>query len=131
MNEQRERAREARKKMGDLGWQSEDLGLDKSTPTAFIGYTDTRGVRKDSGYRKRGRGLPAQLPRVQKITVVLDQTPFYAEMRRPDRRPRRYQPARTALWPFPTSRRPRTASIMHIGVVTEGELSVERRGYGF
>ena len=28
MNEQRERAREDRKKMGDLGWQSEDLGLD-------------------------------------------------------------------------------------------------------
>ena len=35
MNEQRERAREDRKKMGDLGWQSEDLGLDKSIKTAF------------------------------------------------------------------------------------------------
>ena len=39
MNEQRERAREDRKKMGDLGWQSEDLGLDKSIKTAFDGYT--------------------------------------------------------------------------------------------
>ena len=39
MNEQRKRAREDRKKMGDLGWQSEDLGLDKSIKTAFDGYT--------------------------------------------------------------------------------------------
>ena len=39
MNEQRERAREDRKKMGDLGWQSEELGLDKSIKTAFDGYT--------------------------------------------------------------------------------------------
>ncbi len=39
MNEQRERAREDRKKMGDLGWQSEDLGLDKSIKTMFDGYT--------------------------------------------------------------------------------------------
>ena len=57
MNEQRERAREDRKKMGDLGWQSEDLGLDKSIKTAFDGYTHPRGVRKDPGHRKRGRGF--------------------------------------------------------------------------
>ena len=57
MNEQRERAREDRKKMGDLGWQSEDLGLDKSIKTAFDGYDHPRGVRKDPCHRKRGRGF--------------------------------------------------------------------------
>ena len=37
--EQRVRAREARKALGDLAWAGIDLGLD-NTPTEFVGYTE-------------------------------------------------------------------------------------------
>ena len=76
MNEQRERAREDRKKMGDLGWQSEDL-VDKSIRAAFDGYT-TEG-RKDRWLLVKQARFPARHAKV-KITVVLDRTPFYARM---------------------------------------------------
>ena len=36
--EQKVRAREARKALGDLAWAGIDLGLD-NTPTTFVGYT--------------------------------------------------------------------------------------------
>ena len=38
MQEQKVRAREARKALGDLAWAGIDLGLD-NTPTTFVGYT--------------------------------------------------------------------------------------------
>ena len=79
MNEQRERAREDRKKMGDLGWQSEDLGLDKSIKTAFDGYTTLEESAKILAIVNEGE-VSGAAAKGEKITVVLDRTPFYAEM---------------------------------------------------
>ena len=55
-------------------------GLDKSIKTAVRRLRHPRGVRRDPCHRKRGRGFRARPPRATKITVVLDRTPFYAEM---------------------------------------------------
>ena len=78
MEEQRTRARKAREALGDLAWAGVDLGLD-NTPTEFIGYESTEGTgvvlaivsqgEAGSSIRAGGEG-----------TVVLDKTPFYAEM---------------------------------------------------
>ena len=76
MTEQRERARAAR---GDIsGWTGLDLGLE-GVPTAFTGY-DTLG---DSGTVEAliaEDELAGELGEGAEGSVVLDRTPFYAEM---------------------------------------------------
>ena len=76
--EQRVRAREARKALGDLGWAGIDLG--KEMPeTQFVGYTETTAtgkilaiVSEEELQQSAGEGAEAIL--------VLDTTPMYAEM---------------------------------------------------
>ena len=78
MKEQKERAREARKALGDLGWAGVDLG--KEIPaTAFLGYEKDAAEGKvlalvADGETRDTVAAPAD------VIVVLDQTPFYAEM---------------------------------------------------
>ena len=76
--EQRVRAREARKALGDLGWAGVDLGKEIAA-TAFVGYesltTDAKIVAivaDDEIQQTVGEGAEAIL--------VLDQTTMYAEM---------------------------------------------------
>ena len=76
--EQRVRAREARKALGDLGWAGIDFGKDMPA-TTFVGYTalETEGkilaiVSEDELQQTVGEGAEAIL--------VLDQTTMYAEM---------------------------------------------------
>ena len=79
MQEQKVRAREARKALGDLAWAGIDLGLD-NTPTTFVGY-DPEELRRQGSGRVRGRrGAPATIAGGEKGIIVLDKTPFYAEM---------------------------------------------------
>ena len=78
MQEQRNRARSARAALGDLAWAGVDLGLD-NTPTKFTGYetfSDTGVIlaivtqdEAASSIRAGDEGI-----------LVLDRTPFYAEM---------------------------------------------------
>ena len=77
MKEQRERARAARA-ADETAWAGMDLGLD-NTPTAFTGYDRLHDDGKilaivaDEELRERvGTGAEA--------SIVLDKTPFYAEM---------------------------------------------------
>ena len=79
MNEQRERAREDRKKMGDLGWASENLGLDKSIKTRFDGYTILDEQATVLAIVANGE-VSGSAATGDKVTIVLDHTPFYAEM---------------------------------------------------
>ncbi len=77
--EQRVRAREARKALGDLGWAGVDLG--KEIPeTQFLGY-DTLAVMDSKVLAIVVEDEQAEelMPGVEAI-VVLDKTPFYAEM---------------------------------------------------
>ena len=81
-NRQREedklRAREARKALGDLGWAGIDLGLDK-TPTEFVGY-DTNSVNAKVLAVCVGEEVTGSIAGGEKGILVLDKTPFYAEM---------------------------------------------------
>ena len=78
MEDQRIRARKAREALGDLGWAGIDLGLD-TTPTVFTGYdklTDTGTVLALVCENE----LTEELCEGCEGIVVLDRTPFYAEM---------------------------------------------------
>ena len=76
--EQRVRAREDRKKMGDLGWAGIDLGLD-NTPTAFVGY-DVFNCNAKVLAVCVGDEVTGSITGGEKGIIVLDKTPFYAEM---------------------------------------------------
>ena len=123
MNEQRERAREDRKKMGDLGWQSEDLGLDKSIKTAFDGYTTLEESAKILAIVNEGE-VSGAAAKGEKITVVLDRTPFYAEMGG-QIGDHGVITGKNGAMAVSDVQKTKDGKYMHIGVVTEGELSVE------
>ena len=75
---QRTRAREDRKKMGDLGWAGIDLGLD-NTPTNFVGYYVNNCEAKVLAVCV-GEEVSGTIAGGEKGIIVLDKTPFYAEM---------------------------------------------------
>ena len=76
--EQRVRAREARKALGDLGWAGIDLGLDK-TPTTFVGYEQYSCEAKVLAVCI-GEEVSGSIAGGESGILVLDKTPFYAEM---------------------------------------------------
>ncbi|MBQ8769123.1 MAG: alanine--tRNA ligase [Oscillospiraceae bacterium] len=76
--EQRVRAREARKAMGDLGWAGIDLGLDKN-PTTFVGYEKNTCEAKVLAVCI-GEEVSGSIAGGESGILVLDKTPFYAEM---------------------------------------------------
>ena len=76
--EQRVRAREARKALGDLAWAGIDLGLD-NTPTAFVGYTQMNCEAKVLAVCV-GDEVSGTIAGGENGIIVLDRTPFYAEM---------------------------------------------------
>ena len=78
MEEQRVRARKAREALGDLGWAGIDLGLD-TTPTQFTGYDKLSDSAKVLAL-VFGEEPVSELKAGMEGIVVLDKTPFYAEM---------------------------------------------------
>ena len=76
--EQRVRAREARKALGDLAWAGIDLGLD-NTPTTFVGYTEYNCEAKVLAVCV-GDEVSGTIAGGESGIIVLDKTPFYAEM---------------------------------------------------
>ena len=79
MLEQRERAREARKALGDLAWAGIELGIDDNTPTTFTGYEKLEDTGKIIAIVADGEPCSAVKAGNDAI-IVLDKTPFYAEM---------------------------------------------------
>ncbi len=78
MEQQRVRARKAREALGDVAWAGIDLGLD-ATPTLFTGYdhnTDTGTVLAIVAEDE----LRDAIVKGAEGVLVLDKTPFYAEM---------------------------------------------------
>ncbi len=78
MDAQRVRARKAREALGDLAWAGIDLGLD-GTPTAFTGYRSLEGQGRILAIVTDGE-LCSSIRAGEEGILVLDQTPFYAEM---------------------------------------------------
>ena len=79
MTEQKERAREARKALGDLGWAGVEFGKDMPA-TEFVGY-DYDAIDDAHVLAIVAEGeLVDEIVSGMEAIVVLDQTPFYAEM---------------------------------------------------
>ncbi len=76
--EQRIRAREARKALGDLAWAGIDLGLD-NTPTVFVGYNEMNCEAKVLAVCV-GDEVSGSITGGETGIIVLNRTPFYAEM---------------------------------------------------
>ncbi len=78
MQEQKERAREARKALGDLGWAGVEFG--KEVPsTEFVGYDQTKCEATVVALVCEDE-LCGQMEAGSDGIVVLDKSPFYAEM---------------------------------------------------
>ncbi len=78
MEEQRVRARKAREALGDLAWAGIELGLD-ATPTEFLGYDTLNGEGRILAIVTDGE-VSSSIRNGEEGILVLDQTPFYAEM---------------------------------------------------
>ncbi|OUO39892.1 alanine--tRNA ligase [Flavonifractor sp. An306] len=79
MQEQKERARKAREALGDLGWAGVEFGKDVPE-TEFVGYANTTiDNAKIVALVVENEQAEELMPGVEGI-VVLDKTPFYAEM---------------------------------------------------
>ncbi len=78
LQEQKVRAREARKKLGDLAWEGIELGLD-NTPTEFTGYDNSEQIAKVLAVVVDGE-VSGAIAGGEDGILVLDKTPFYAEM---------------------------------------------------
>ena len=79
MDEQRQRARKAREALGDLGWAGVEFGKDVPE-TQFVGYSNTAiDDAKVVALVVENEQAEELMPGVEGI-VVLDKTPFYAEM---------------------------------------------------
>ena len=79
MQEQKERARKAREALGDLGWAGVEFGKDVPE-TQFVGYDHTSiDDGKVVALAVENEQAEELMPGVEAI-VVLDKTPFYAEM---------------------------------------------------
>ena len=76
--EQRVKAREARKALGDLGWAGIDFGSEV-TATEFVGYTAYNCQAKVVAVCV-GEEVTGSITGGEKGVIVLDKTPFYAEM---------------------------------------------------
>ena len=78
MTEQKERAREARKALGDLGWAGVEFGKDVPA-TEFVGYDHSECDAKIVAI-VADEELRDEVAAGAEAVVVLDQSPFYAEM---------------------------------------------------
>ena len=124
MEEQRIRARKAREALGDLAWAGIDLGLDDATPTTFTGY-DGKLTAEGKILAIVTDGEPcSSIRQGEEGIVVLDQTPFYAEMggQAPD------EGTITLgenVFAVTNVQKDKAGKYLHHGKMTAGSLSVE------
>ncbi len=79
MQEQKERAREARKALGDLGWAGVEFGKDIPA-TEFVGYDQVSIADAKVLAIVAEDELRDEIAAGTEAILVLDKTPFYAEM---------------------------------------------------
>ncbi len=126
MDEQRQRARKAREALGDLGWAGVEFG--KEVPaTEFVGYTENAVMdARVVAIVAEGQQVDEIVSGVEAI-VVLDRTPFYAEMG--GQVADHGQIARSGehglLFEVTDVQKNKGGKYMHYGKMTEGSLKVD------
>lgn len=124
MNEQRVRAREDRKKMGDLGWASEDLGLDKAIKTRFDGYSIFDEQATVLAIVSNGE-VSGSAATGDRVTIVLDHTPFYAEMGGQVADYGTLKNNKDLCIRISNVQKTKDGKFMHIGIVESGVVAVD------
>jgi len=119
--EQRVRAREARKALGDLGWAGIDLGKDMPE-TQFVGYTENTAAAKVLAIVSEEE-LQQTVGEGAEAILVLDKTPMYAEM---GGQVADYGVIETASGKFEVNnvQKNKGGKYMHYGKMVSGVLSV-------
>ena len=121
MQEQKIRAREARKALGDLGWAGVEFG--KEIPeTQFIGYFTLTDEAKIVALVADDE-LRGSISAGTDAIIVLDQTPFYAEMGGQVADHGLIE-TETAKFVVTDVQKNKGGKFMHYGKLVEGELSV-------
>ena len=121
MEEQRVRARKAREALGDLGWAGVDFGQEMPA-TEFVGYTRNTAEGKVLAIVAEDEQRQDIVSGVEAI-VVLDQTPFYAEMGG-QVADHGVIETETGLFTVTNVQKNKGGKYMHYGVMTSGELKV-------
>ncbi|MEG2420891.1 MAG: alanine--tRNA ligase, partial [Oscillospiraceae bacterium] len=124
MQEQRVRAREARAALGDLAWAGIDLGLD-NTPTEFVGYDCETAEATVLALVEDGE-VCALMGQGHEGIVVLDKTPFYAEMGG-QVADHGTITAGDCVFAVTDVQKTKGGKYLHHGTVTHGSLSVENK----
>ncbi len=121
MQEQKNRAREARKALGDLGWTGMDFGQEIPS-TEFVGYEGLRNegeilaiVAEEEARTEIATGVEA--------VVVLDRTCMYAEMGGQVADQGTIE-TETGVFEVTDVQKNKGGKYMHYGVVRSGELKV-------
>ena len=125
MEEQRQRARKAREALGDLGWAGVEFGKDVPE-TEFVGYTEnTIADAKVVALVVENEQAEELMPGVEAI-VVLDKTPFYAEMggQVADHGTIAVSGESGCLFQVTDVQKNKGGKYMHYGKVTEGVLKL-------
>ena len=121
MEEQRVRARKAREALGDLGWAGVDFGQEMPA-TEFVGYTRNVAEGKVLAIVAEDEQRQDIVSGVEAI-VVLDQTPFYAEMGG-QVADHGVIETENGLFTVNNVQKNKGGKYMHYGVMTSGELKV-------
>ena len=125
MQEQKERARKAREALGDLGWAGVEFGKDVPE-TEFMGYENTSITgAKVVALVVENEQAEELMPGVEGI-VVLDKTPFYAEMggQVADHGTIAVSGESGCLFQVTDVQKNKGGKYMHYGKVTEGVLKL-------
>ena len=125
MEEQRVRARKAREALGDLAWAGIDLGLDDNNPTVFTGYDENlTGEGKILAIVTDGEPC-SSIRQGEEGIIVLDQTPFYAEMggQSPDEGT---MTLGENVFTVTNVQKDKAGKYLHYGVMDHGTLEVEQ-----